>query len=112
GELMAAISKSGEVLVEGAYVGRLDGLRFVPDSVDGVEMRMLTAAASRVLRGEVGARARLLAADTNGAFAIGDGGELYWRRGRVGRMAAGEDLLTPKAEPLAVEFIEGEAREK
>src|SRR5439155_3868193 len=63
GELMAAVSMAGEVLVEGAYVGRLDGLRFVPDSVDGVEMRMLIAAASRVLRGEIGARARLLAVD-------------------------------------------------
>ena len=31
GELMTAVSKSGEVLIEGAYVGRLDGLRFVPE---------------------------------------------------------------------------------
>src|SRR5277367_937508 len=60
GELIAAVSKAGEVLVEGAYVGRIDGLRFVPDSVDGVEMRMLIAAASRVLRGEIAARTRLL----------------------------------------------------
>ena len=29
-ELMAAVSKAGEVLVEGAYVGRLDGL---PDAL-------------------------------------------------------------------------------
>ena len=27
GELMAAVSKSGEVLIEGAHVGRLEGLR-------------------------------------------------------------------------------------
>jgi ATP-dependent RNA helicase SUPV3L1/SUV3 len=112
GELMAAVSKSGEVLVEGAYVGRLDGLRFVPDSVDGVETRMLVAAASRVLRGEVAARARALAADPDDAFAIGAAGELRWRAGCVGRMAAGEQLLTPRAEPLAADFIEGEARER
>src|SRR5262249_61025587 len=36
GELMAAVSKkNGEVLLEGACVGRLEGLRFVPDAVDG-----------------------------------------------------------------------------
>src|SRR5262249_41983940 len=46
GQLMAAVSKSGEVLVEGAFVGRLDGLRFAPDAVDGVETRMLVSAAS------------------------------------------------------------------
>jgi ATP-dependent RNA helicase SUPV3L1/SUV3 len=112
GELMAAVSKAGEVLVEGAYVGRLDGLRFIPDSVDGVEMRMLIGAASRVLRGEIAARARLLAADADDAFAIGAGGELRWRGGSVGRLTAGEQTLTPKAEPLAGDFLEGEARER
>jgi len=112
GELMAAVSKTGEVLVEGAYVGRIDGLRFVPDSVDGVEARMLIAAASRVLRGEIAARTRLLAADADEAFAIGADGELRWRGGVVGRMVAGEKLLAPRAEPLAGDFIEGEARDK
>ena len=112
GELIAAVSKAGEVLVEGAYVGRIDGLRFVPDSVDGVEMRMLIAAASRVLRGEIAARTRLLAADADDAFAIGADGELRWRGAVVGRMVAGEKLLAPRAEPLAGDFLEGEAREK
>jgi ATP-dependent RNA helicase SUPV3L1/SUV3 len=112
GELIAAVSKTGEVLVEGAYVGRIDGLRFVPDSVDGVEMRMLMAAASRVLRGEIAARIRLLAMDADDAFAIGVDGELRWRGALVGRMVAGEKLVAPKAEPLAGDFLEGEAREK
>jgi ATP-dependent RNA helicase SUPV3L1/SUV3 len=112
GELIAAVSKAGEVLVEGAYVGRVDGLRFVPDSVDGVEMRMLVAAASRVLRGEIAARTRLLAADADDVFTIGADGELRWRGAVVGRMVAGEKLLTPRAEPLAGDFLEGEAREK
>jgi ATP-dependent RNA helicase SUPV3L1/SUV3 len=112
GELMAAVSKGGELLVEGTRVGRIEGLRFVPDSVDGVDMQMLIAAASRVLRGEVSARARLLSADADDAFGIGAGGELRWRGAPVGRMTAGEGLLTPKAKPFAGDFIEGDAREK
>src|SRR6201981_601400 len=100
GELIAAVSKAGEVLVEGAHVGRLEGLRFVPDSVDGVDARMLVAAASRVLRAEVSARARLLSADTDDAFEISDNGELCWRGESVGRMAAGARLLAPRAEPI------------
>ena len=88
------------------------GLRFVPDSVDGVEMRMLVAAAGRVLRGEVAARARLLAADADEAFAIGGDGELRWRGAWSAEWWPGEKLLTRRAEPLAGDFLEGEAREK
>src|SRR5437899_2657515 len=112
GELIAAVAKTGEVLVEGASVGRLDGLRIVPDSVDGVEMRMLIAAASRVLRGEIAARTRLLAVDADDAFAIDAVGMLLWRGGCVGRLVAGEHILAPRAEPLDGDFLEGEAREK
>jgi ATP-dependent RNA helicase SUPV3L1/SUV3 len=111
-ELIAAVSKTGEVLVEGTYVGQLDALRFVPDSLDGVGMRMLIAAASRVLRTEITKRTRLLASDPDDAFVIGADGDLRWRGGRVGRIAPGEQLLTPRAEPLTSDFIEGEGREK
>jgi ATP-dependent RNA helicase SUPV3L1/SUV3 len=112
GELMVAVSKSGEVLVEGAHVGRLEGLRFVPDAVDGVDPRVLNAAASRVLRGEISSRARRLCADADDAFAIGAEGELRWRGQPIGRMTVGEQLLAPKAEPLASDFLEGEVRDK
>jgi ATP-dependent RNA helicase SUPV3L1/SUV3 len=112
GELMAAVSKSGEVLIEGACVGRLEGLRFIPDTVDGVEPRMLIAAAGRVLRGEFAARARLLATEGDDTFAIGAGGELLWRGDAVALIVAGESLLTPRAEPLSSDFLEGEGRER
>jgi len=111
-ELVASVSAAGEVRVEGAYVGRLDGLRFVPDAIDGVEMRTLTVAANRVLRSEVAARTQLLAADSDAAFAIDAAGMLRWRGGPVGRLVAGERMLTPRAEPLAGDFVEGDAREK
>jgi len=112
GELLAAVSKTGEVRVEGAFVGRIDGLRFVPDAVDGVETRMLIAAARRVVRSEVAARVRQLAADADDAFAIGADGALRWRGGAVGRLVSGERMLTPRIDPLTGDFIEGEAREK
>ena len=112
GELMAAVSKSGEVLLEGVCVGRIQGLRFVPDSVDGVDARTLITAASRVLRTEIAARMRRLAADADDSFTLAADGELRWQGEVVGRMTAGERLLTPKAEVLTGEFVEGEAREK
>jgi ATP-dependent RNA helicase SUPV3L1/SUV3 len=110
--LSATVSTAGEVRVEGAYVGRLDGLRFLPDAIDGVEMRMLNAAASRVLRSEVAARVRRLAADADQAFAIDAAGLVRWQGGPVGRLVAGERMLAPRVEPLAGDFVEGEGREK
>ena len=106
------MSKAGEVQVEGAYVGRLDGFRFVPDATDGATVRTLSTAANRVLRAEVAARARRLATDADDAFAIDADGELRWRGGAVGRLVAGETLLAPRVEVLAGDFLEGEARER
>src|SRR5262249_43275280 len=112
GELMAAVSKSGEGLVEGGCVGRIQGLRFVSDSVGGVGAGVLITAASRVLRTEIAARIRRLAADTDDSFTLAANAELRWQGEVVGRMTAGERLLTPRAKVLTGEFIEGEAREK
>jgi len=112
GELLAAISKEGEVLVEGARVGQLEGLRFIPDALDGIDPRLLVTAAGRVLRNEIAARARLLAADSDEAFAVESGGALLWRGAMVGRMVGGDSLLTPRAEPITGDFLEGDPREK
>ena len=37
---------------------------------------------------------------------------LRWRGGVVGRLVAGERMLTPRAEPVAGDFVEGDTREK
>src|SRR5262249_16837334 len=112
GELPAEVSEAGEARVADTYIGRLDGLRFVPDALDGVEARMLTGAAARVLRHEVVGRAHRLVTDTDDAFAIDPGGSLHWRGGLVGRLVAGERVHTPRVEPLTGDIIEGEMREK
>jgi ATP-dependent RNA helicase SUPV3L1/SUV3 len=111
-ELVASVSSAGEVRVEGAYVGRLDGLRFVPDAIDGIEMRMVNAAANRVLRSEIAARGRMLAGDADDAFLIDAGGAVRWRGGIVGRLVAGDRLLTPRVEPVSGDFVDGDLRDK
>jgi ATP-dependent RNA helicase SUPV3L1/SUV3 len=111
-ELPAEVSEMGDTFVAGTYVGHLDGLRFVPDASESAEARMLIAAAGRVLRHEVAARAHRLFTDTDDAFAIDPGGCLRWRGGSVGRLAPGERILAPRAEPFAGDFVEGELREK
>ena len=112
GELLASVDKEGEVRVEGTYVGRLRGFHFVPDAADGEAMRTLITAANRVLRSEVGARARRLAGDDDDAFTLDAHGEILWQGGPVGRLTAGETMLAPRVEVRAGDFLEGEARER
>jgi ATP-dependent RNA helicase SUPV3L1/SUV3 len=110
--LSASVSPAGEVSVDGAYVGRLEALRFAPDASDGAEMRLLTAAASSVLRGELMARVRQLVADPDDRFAIDEAAILRWRGGLVGRLVAGATLPAPRAEPLLDGSVEGTARDR
>jgi ATP-dependent RNA helicase SUPV3L1/SUV3 len=112
GESLASVSDAGEVRVEGTFVGRLDGLHFVPDAVDGAEARMLIAAASRVLRREVATRIRRLTTDADEAFSIDPSGKLRWHGSGVGRLVAGNRMLTPQVDLLVGDFVEGEARER
>jgi ATP-dependent RNA helicase SUPV3L1/SUV3 len=112
GELLAAVKANGEVVVEGEYVGRLAGFRFVPDrGATAEETRTLLAAANRVLRGEIAARARALAGSGDGAFRLAPDGRLSWSGGPVARLVPGDSLLAPRIELMPAEFLEGELRE-
>jgi ATP-dependent RNA helicase SUPV3L1/SUV3 len=111
-DLLASVSHGGEVKVEGHFVGRLDGFRFVPDAgAAGAEAKTLLAAANRVLRGEIGARAKRLAAAPDNEFALGEDGAVSWRGGAVGKLLPGDGALAPKLEALPGDFLEGDLRE-
>src|SRR5713101_9614813 len=111
-DLLASVGHAGEVKVEGHYVGRLDGFRFVPDAVAaGDESKTLLAAANRVLRGEIAARAQLLAAAPDGEFALTPDRGITWRGGAVGRLLRGDSALAPKVEALPGDFLEGDVRD-
>jgi ATP-dependent RNA helicase SUPV3L1/SUV3 len=111
-ELLASVDKAGEVRVEGSYVGRVDGFRFIPDASDSAEGRMLSTAANRALRSEIATRAQRLAADTDDGFVLDPVGNLTWRGGLVGRLVAGDGPLAPRVEVAAGDILEGPARER
>jgi ATP-dependent RNA helicase SUPV3L1/SUV3 len=112
GQRAAIVSEAGEASVEGVHIGRLHGLRFVPDAIDDGEARTLIAVAGRSLRHEVAARAQRLVADSNDAFAIDHSGGLRWRGELVGRLVAGDRIVAPRADPLMSDLVEGDARER
>ncbi len=95
--LLAAVKPSGEVLVEGHFVGTLQGFQFVPDATDaGIGARTILGAAARALRQEVAARLERLRGDPDEAFSLDDRGRLRWRDFRVARLAPGSRVLRPR----------------
>src|SRR5512138_679664 len=112
GALIGAVRKNGEVLVEGEFVGRLDGFQFRPDEeVSGDDARPLLTAARRALGGEMPRRVKRLEQDDDGAFTLVDD-KVAWRGTPFARLAAGDTVLTPRIEVLHSDFLDGPARER
>ena len=112
-DMLAAVKADGTVLVEGEYVGRLEGFRFhLDEAVAGEDARALLTATRRALLGEIPGRLRALEQAPNDDFALLPDGGLTWRGARVGRLAPGETVLTPGVEPLSSEFLDGRGRER
>jgi ATP-dependent RNA helicase SUPV3L1/SUV3 len=112
-KLIGAVRANGEVLVEGEYIGRLEGFRFLADEgVAGLDARPLEAAARRALTAEIPRRLRRLESDDDGTFSLDETGFLKWRGGPVARLAAGETPLAPRVAPLPSDLIEGAQRER
>jgi ATP-dependent RNA helicase SUPV3L1/SUV3 len=95
GELLAAVTAGGEVLVEGHHVGWLEGLRFRLDV--GSDSVSLAQAARRALPAELARRVARLVADPDEAFALRPDGAILWQGAPVARLAAGRGPLAPSA---------------
>ncbi len=112
-DLLAAIRKNGEVLVEGEHVGQLEGFEFRLDhGIDKTDARAVLAATRRALGREIPARLARLEADGDGAFRLDEEGRLFWREAEVARLAAGDSPLAPRVRSNASEFLDGRARER
>jgi len=112
-ELLAAVTKAGDVLVEGEHVGRLEGFRFRLDTAVAAEdAKPLLTAARRALAGEVPARVGRIEAEPDSAFALDEKGRIAWRGEVVARLAPGDTALRPGVEPLASEFLDGRTRSR
>jgi ATP-dependent RNA helicase SUPV3L1/SUV3 len=77
--LEATVSKSGEVVVEGHAIGRLDGFMFTPAaSTAGSEAKALAGAAQKALAGEINARATRLAQAADGQLTLANNHTIRW----------------------------------
>jgi ATP-dependent RNA helicase SUPV3L1/SUV3 len=105
-------NKTGDVVVEGHLIGRLDGFVFVPDTASGgSEAKALHNAAQKALAGEIAARAARLAEAPDDQFALAADGTLRWIGAAVGKLQASEELLRPRIRIVADEHLTGAPRE-
>jgi ATP-dependent RNA helicase SUPV3L1/SUV3 len=111
-QLEPEMSKTGEVVVEGHTIGRLDGFVFVADaSSGGSEAKALHNAAQKALASEIASRATRLAEAPNEQFVLAADGTVRWTGAAVGKLIAGEEALRPRVRVIAGEHLSGAPRE-
>jgi ATP-dependent RNA helicase SUPV3L1/SUV3 len=110
--LNTEIGKTGEVIVEGHVIGRLDGFTFAPDAAEaGSDAKALQATAQKALAGEIDARAEKLAAAPDDQFVLTSDGTIRWTGDAVARLMASEDALRPRTRIISDERLAGAPRE-
>ncbi|MCK1709691.1 MULTISPECIES: helicase-related protein [unclassified Bradyrhizobium] len=111
--LNTEIGKTGEVIVEGHVIGRLDGFTFAPDAAEaGSDAKALQAAAQAVLAGEINARAEKLGNAPDEQFVLTSDGTIRWTGDAVARLTAADEALHPRIRIISDERLTGAPRDK
>ncbi len=112
-EMLSAVTRRGEVVVEGHQVGHVEGFGFVPDPLtEGEGRRLVLRAARRALRQEMPLRVDRLLAAADSDFALLPSHRIAWEGVPVARLRAGATALRPQVEVLDSEFLDGAQRER
>jgi ATP-dependent RNA helicase SUPV3L1/SUV3 len=111
--LVAEVTDSGEVTVEGQVLGRIEGFRFRQDETAGPdEAKTLRQAAMAALRPEFHLRADRMYNAPDTAFEMTEQGGLMWGDVAVGKLVQGPEALKPTAEALIEEEAGAEIIQK
>jgi len=112
-ELLSAVTRRGEIVVEGHQVGRVLGFTFEPDpDTDGENRKLILRAARRALREEMPRRVSALETASDLTLALTDDHALTWDGAPVARLEAGAHPLRPRVRVLDSEFLDGAQRER
>jgi ATP-dependent RNA helicase SUPV3L1/SUV3 len=110
--LETEIKKTGEVVVEGHAIGRLDGFTFAPDAPEGgSDAKALHAAARSALAGEIDARATKVSQAPERDFVLSSDGTLRWTGAPIGKLIPGDDVLRPRVRVIADDQLTGASRD-
>jgi ATP-dependent RNA helicase SUPV3L1/SUV3 len=112
-ELLSAVTRRGEVVVEGHPVGHIRGFLFLPDpDAVGDEKKLVLRAARRALREEMPRRVALLEAAPDAALALTADHSVVWDGVPVARLVRGVSAVRPAVRMLDSEYLDGAQRER
>jgi ATP-dependent RNA helicase SUPV3L1/SUV3 len=112
-ELLSAVTRRGEVVVEGHPVGHMEGFRFVPDpSSAGDDRKLVVRAARRALREEMPRRIARVEEAADHAFALTPTQRITWEGASIARLRPGVSMARPQVEMLDAEYLYGPQRER
>jgi ATP-dependent RNA helicase SUPV3L1/SUV3 len=110
--LNTEIGKTGEVIVEGHVIGRLDGFTFAPDAAEaGSDAKALQATALKALAGEIDARAEKLSKAPDDQFVLTSDGTIRWTGDAVAKLVAADEPLHPRLRIISDDRLAGAPRE-
>jgi ATP-dependent RNA helicase SUPV3L1/SUV3 len=111
--LNTEIGKTGEVIVEGHVIGRLDGFTFAPDAAEaGSDAKALQATALKALAGEIDARAEKLSKAPDDQFVLTSDGTIRWTGDAVAKLVAADEPLHPRLRIISDDRLAGASREQ
>ncbi len=112
-ELLSAVTRRGEVVVEGHPVGQIGGFTFFPDpGTDSDGRKLVMRAARRALREEMPRRVTLAETAEDAAFTLDRDHRLEWDGQPVAQLRPGATALRPLVEVLDSDFLDGAQRER
>ncbi len=111
--LVATVNDKGEVEVEGAYIGKLEGFRFQQDkSASAEEAKALSAAALAALAPEFHLRADRFYNAPDTEIDYTEQGGLMWGEHAVGKLVRGSEALKPQVVAFVDEAAGADVAEK
>ena len=111
-QLEAQISETGDVHVEGHFLGTLKGLKFSADtSLNNAEARTLRNIGNKAVAAEIATRAAQLASAKETEISLDSEGKLVWQETPVAILVKGETVLKPRVQLIASEQLNGGAQD-
>jgi len=107
------IKNENDVIIDGQYIGQLNGIRLNLDLKSGslkTDIKSLKKAARQAIAPELARRAKKIIESDD--FRFDENHKVYWMDNPIAYLQKGKDYLNPKIELLVDEAIDEESREK
>ena len=110
--LLGGVDKDGDVIVEGEFVGRLQGFQFILDpTAKGPHARAVRYAAMQALKPELATRAARLGSAKDDGLVLRDDGTIWWQQASVAKLYKGATPFRPEIRLLIAETLPPQAIE-